>query len=44
MPRLIGAATLAITLISIACGQIAAGVEALGVLIGACLLMTLQRE
>ena len=44
MPRLIGAATLAITLLSLACGQIAAGVEALGVLLGACFLLTLQPD
>jgi hypothetical protein len=44
MPRLIGAALLASTLASMAFGQIAASVEALGVLIGACLLMTLQQE
>jgi hypothetical protein len=44
MPRLIGAATLVITLISMACGQIAAGIEALGVVLAACLLLTLQQE
>jgi hypothetical protein len=44
MPLLIGAATIAITLISMACGQIDTGVEALGVLIAGCVLMTLRPE
>lgn len=44
MPRLIGAAILASTLVSMAFGQIAASIEALGVLLGACVLLTLQQE
>ena len=40
MPFLIGAATAATTLLSIACGQISAGFESLGVLLAAAVLMT----
>lgn len=44
MPRLLGAAIVATTLLSMAFGQIATSFEALGVLLGACVLMTLQQE
>lgn len=44
MPLLLGAATFATTLLSMAFGQIDTGIEALGVLLAACLLMTLQQE
>ena len=40
MPFLIGAATAATTLLSMACGQISAGFEAFGVLLAAAVLMT----
>jgi hypothetical protein len=42
MPFLIGAATAATTLLSIAFGQIAVGFEPLGVLLAAAVLMTWQ--
>ena len=42
MPLLIGSATLAATLLSIAFGQISAGFEAFGVLLSAGVLMTLR--
>ena len=44
MPLLIGSATIAITLISMAVGQISAGFEAFGVLLAALVLMSLQEE
>jgi hypothetical protein len=44
MPMLIGAATAATTLLSMACGQINTGFEALGVLLAAAVLMTLREE
>ena len=44
MPFLIGAATAATTLLSMALGQIDAGFEALGVLIAACVLMTWREQ
>jgi hypothetical protein len=44
MPLLIGAATVATTLLSMAFGQINTGFEALGVLLGAIVLMTLRQE
>jgi hypothetical protein len=40
MPFLIGAATAATTLLSMACGQISAGFGSLGVLLAAAVLMT----
>jgi hypothetical protein len=44
MPMLIGAATAASTLMSLALGQINTGFEALGVLLAAVVLMTLRQE
>ena len=44
MPMLLGAATVACTLLSLILGQIALGMEALGVLLAAAVLMSLQRE
>lgn len=44
MPLLLGAATAATTLISMALGQIEAGFEALGVLLAAIVVMTLREE
>ena len=44
MLMLIGAATAASTLISMALGQINSGFEALGVLLAAVVLMTLRQE
>ena len=44
MPMLIGSATLVATLLSMAFGQIHAGVEAIGVLLAAVVLMTLRTE
>src|ERR1700752_4106103 len=44
MPLLIGSATLAATLLSMAFGQINVGFEAFGVLLGAVVLMTLREE
>lgn len=44
MPFLIGAATAATTLLSMAFGQINTGFEALGVLLAAAVLMTLREE
>jgi hypothetical protein len=44
MPLLIGATTVACTLLSMMLGQIALGMEALGVLLAAAVLMSLQRE
>jgi hypothetical protein len=44
MPFLIGGATAVTTLLCIACGQINAGFDALGVLIAAAVLMTLHTE
>ena len=44
MPLLIGAATFAVTLLSMASGQISTGFEALGVLLGSVVLITLREE
>ncbi len=44
MPFLIGAATIATTLMSMALGQINTGFEAYGVLLAAAVLMTLREE
>jgi hypothetical protein len=44
MPMLIGSTTVACTLLSMMFGQITAGVETLGVLLAAFVLMSLQRE
>jgi hypothetical protein len=44
MPFLIGAATLATTLLSMALGQINTGAEAFGVMLAAGVLMTLRLE
>ena len=44
MPLLIGAATAATTLLSMALGQINTGFEAFGVLLAAIVLMTLREE
>jgi hypothetical protein len=44
MPLVIGAATAAITLLSMAFGQINASFEACGVLLAAVVLMTLRQE
>jgi hypothetical protein len=44
MPLLIGSATVAATLLSMAFGQINAGFEAFGVLLAAVVLMTLRAE
>lgn len=44
MPRVIGAAIIASTLLSMALGQINTGFEALGVLLAAGVLMTLRQE
>jgi hypothetical protein len=44
MPLLIGSATLAATLLSMACGHIHVGFEAFGVLLAAVVLMTLREE
>jgi hypothetical protein len=44
VPLLIGSATLAVTLLSMAFGQINTGFEAFGVLLAAVVLMTLREE
>jgi hypothetical protein len=44
MPLLIGAATAATTLLSMALGQINTGFEAFGVLLAAIVVMTLRQE
>jgi hypothetical protein len=44
MPFMIGAATAATTLVSMALGQIDTGFAALGVLMAAIVLMTMQEE
>lgn len=44
MPMLIGAVTAAMTLLSMALGQINTGFQALGVLLAAAVLMTLRQE
>jgi hypothetical protein len=44
MPLLIGAATLVSTIFSISLGQVAMGTEALGVMLAALVVMSLQRE
>ncbi|HEY1259994.1 MAG TPA: hypothetical protein VGF34_12180 [Stellaceae bacterium] len=42
MPFLIGAATAVTTLVGMACGEIEAGLAAMGVLLAAIVLMTLR--
>ncbi len=44
MPMLIGSATVVCTLLSMALGQITLGMEAIGVLLAAAVLMSVQRE
>lgn len=44
MPMLIGSATVVCTLFSMMLGQIAMGMETLGVLLAALVLMSVQRE
>jgi hypothetical protein len=44
MPMLIGSTTVVCTLLSMMLGQITVGIEALGVLLAAGVLMSLQRE
>ena len=44
MPLLIGSATLVSTLVSLSLGQVTMGMEALGVMLAALVLMSLQRE
>jgi hypothetical protein len=44
MPMLIGSAILVCTLLSMMLGQIAVGMEAVGVLLAAVVLMSVQRE
>jgi len=44
MPMLLGSTTMLCTLLSMMLGQIALGMEALGVLLAALVLMSLQRE
>jgi len=44
MPMLLGSATVVCTLLSMMLGQIAVGMEAIGVVLAALVLMSLQRE
>jgi hypothetical protein len=44
MPMLLGSTTFLCTLVSMALGQITMGMEAIGVLLAALVLMSLQRE
>ena len=44
MPMLLGSTTMVCTLFSMMLGQITLGMEALGVLLAALVLMSLQRE
>jgi hypothetical protein len=44
MPMLLGSATVACTLLSMMLGQITMGMEAIGVLLAALVLMSVQRE
>ena len=44
MPLLIGSTTFACTLLSMALGQIAVGMESMGVMLASLVLMSLQRE
>jgi hypothetical protein len=44
MPMLIGSAIMVCTLLSMMLGQIAMGTEAIGVLLAALVLMSVQRE
>ncbi len=44
MPMLIGSTTVACTLLSMMLGQIAMGMEAIGVVLAALVLMSVQRE
>ena len=44
MPMLLGSATVLCTLLSMMLGQITVGMEAIGVLLAALVLMSVQRE
>ena len=44
MPLLLGSTTLVCTLLSMMLGQIAVGMEAIGVMLAALVLMSVQRE
>jgi hypothetical protein len=44
MPLLLGSATIFCTLLSMILGQVAVGMESLGVLLAGLVLMSLQRE
>lgn len=44
MPLLLGSATFACTLLSMVLGEVTMGIQALGVLLAALVLMSLQRE
>jgi len=44
MPLLLGSATIFCTLLGLILGQVALGMESLGVLLAAAVLMSLQRE
>jgi hypothetical protein len=44
MPMLIGSAIVVCTLLSMMLGQVALGMEAIGVLLAAAVLMSVQRE
>ncbi|HEX3536814.1 MAG TPA: hypothetical protein VHU15_08615 [Stellaceae bacterium] len=44
MPMLLGSTTFVCTLLSMALGQVTMGIQALGVLLAAIVLMSLQRE
>lgn len=44
MPMLLGSTTFVCTLLSMALGQVTMGIQALGVLLAAVVLMSLQRE
>jgi hypothetical protein len=44
MPMLMGSAIVVCTLLSMILGQITVGMEAIGVVLGALVLMSLQRE
>lgn len=44
MPLLLGAATVACTIVGMLAGQVAVGMEALGVVVAGLVLMSVQRE
>lgn len=44
MPMLLGSTTFACTVLSMALGQITIGIQAIGVLLAALVVMSLQRE